>query len=115
MKGLFAKIYLDEDVAVLVADILRTNGFEVGITSELHRKGKNDPDQLRYAGENGMAILTHNRTDFEDLASDYFDHGHNHHGIIISVIRPPQEIARQMMKLLDRFTADEMSNQVMYI
>lgn len=47
MKDLFAKIYLDEDVGVLVADILRSNGFVVRTTSEVRRKGRNDPDQLR--------------------------------------------------------------------
>ena len=115
MKGLFARIYLDEDVAVLVAHILRASGFEVEITSELYRKGRKDPDQLSYASENEMAILTHNRTDFEDLANEYFEQGRSHHGIIISVLRPPQDISRQMIELLNRFTADEMRNQVMYI
>lgn len=115
MRELFAKIYLDEDVGVVVADILRSNGFEVHTTSALRRKGKDDPDQLRYASAKGFAILTHNRIDFEDLAAECSESGSSHAGIIISGLRSPQEIVTKMLDLLDRFTADEMKNQVMYI
>jgi len=115
MRELYAKIYLDEDVALVVADILRSNGHDVQTTSDSHRKGKDDPDQLRYTTINGFAILTHNRVDFEDLARNYFEGGSNHSGIIISVLRPPNEIANKMLELLERFSADEMRNQLMYI
>ena len=38
-----------------------------------------------------------------------------HAGIIIAVRKPPYEISDRLLRLLDRFTADEMRNQLLYI
>jgi hypothetical protein len=38
-----------------------------------------------------------------------------HYGIIFAVRRPPQEIARRLLVILNQVTADEMENQVRYI
>jgi len=62
-----------------------------------------------------MAILTHNRVDFERLAEEYRVAGRHHAGIIISVRRPPYEVTRRLLVLLNQVTAEEMDDQVMYI
>ena len=62
-----------------------------------------------------MAVLTHNRVHFEELAAAYFTEGRAHSGIIISVQRSPYEIARRMVRILNYVTADEMRNLVRYI
>ena len=72
MNGLFIETFLDEDVDVRVADIVRSRGFKIITTSEIGRKGKNDEEQPEFAASNGYAILTHNRVDFEKLAQNYF-------------------------------------------
>ncbi len=115
MNKLFIEIYLDENVHVLIAKILRSQGFKAVTTQEVERKGASDPEQINYASEQGYAILTHNRTDFEELAKDYFDAGKNHCGIIIAADNSPQEIARRLAAVLNDFTADEMKNQIIYI
>jgi len=79
------------------------------------KAGASDPLQLQYAAERGYAILTHNRTDFEELAAEYFAAGKNHCGIVILADNSPQEIARRMISILNDFTADEMINQIIYI
>lgn len=61
------------------------------------------------------AILTHNRTDFEDLAWEYFGQERMHCGIIIAVRNPYQEIVQRLLTILNSTTADEMENQVLYI
>jgi hypothetical protein len=60
-------------------------------------------------------MVTHNRNDFERLANDYRAGGKIHCGIIIAVRRSPYELARRLLALLDRISADEMDNQVLYI
>ena len=77
--------------------------------------GKPDPEQLAYAVERDLCIVTHNRDDFEELHRRYLATGRNHSGIIIAIRRPPYEIADRLMRLLNRFTADEMRNQLLYI
>ena len=115
MSKLFIEIYLDENVHVLIAKLARSHGFKAVTTQEVKRTGTSDPEQLKYASDQGYAILTHNRVDFEELAKDYFASGKNHCGIFIIADNSPQEITRRLITILNDFTADEMTNQIIYI
>lgn len=115
MTPLFIKLYLDEDVDVLVADLIRGYGFDVALTRDAGRLGASDTDQLTYAAAQQRTIVTHNRIDFEELATAYFNAGKEHAGIIIAVRRPPFEIARRLLVILNHVSADEMRNQLRYI
>ncbi len=115
MNELFIRVYLDEDVNVLVAGIVRSQAFKILTASESRRKGKNDAEQLKYATENGYVILTHNRIDYEELARDYFTNNKTHNGIIIATRHPPYKIAERLFGILNNFAADEMTNQIVYI
>lgn len=115
MNRLFIKLYLDEDVDVLVADLLKVYGFTAVTTREMNRLGSEDGEQLAYAVSEGMAVLTHNRVHFEDLATAYFHAGKEHEGILIAVQRSPYEMARRVLQILNHVTADEMKNQVRYL
>jgi len=84
-------------------------------TLEAGQIGRSDADQLVFATERQMAILTHNRDDFVTLARQYVATGRNHSGIIIAVRRPPHEIARRLLSLFDRVAAEEMDNQLLYL
>ena len=59
--------------------------------------------------------MTHNRVHFEALAQRYFEAEKTHSGIIIAVRRPPKELSRPILILLDSVTADEIENQILYI
>ena len=115
MSDIFIKVYLDEDVNVLIGELIRRKNFKSLTVSEAGRKGKSDAEQLNYATQNGYAILTHNRIDFEELAQEYFANDKTHHGIIVAVRRPIHEVAERLFDLLNDFTADEMINQIIYI
>ena len=115
MSRLFIELYLDEDVSVLVAELLRARGFNVQTTQETGRKAAADEEQLAYAVSRRRALLTHNRDDFARLAQEYFTSGHNHCGVIIAVRRPPHELVRRLLVILNQTTSDEVENQVMYI
>jgi predicted nuclease of predicted toxin-antitoxin system len=115
MNQLFIELYLDEDVNVLVADLIKARGFQAITVREAGQLGKSDAEQLAYAVNHQKVLLTHNRVDFERLAQSYFDRSQNHFGIIIAVRNPPQEITRRLLIILDRVTADEMQNQVRYV
>ena len=115
MSQVFIRIYLDEDVDVLVASLLRSRGFEAMTAQESGQLGREDTEQLEYARSHSAAILTHNRTDFEELAREYFEQGKMHYGIMIAVRNPIPEIVRRLLLILDSTTADEMQNQVRYM
>lgn len=115
MSRLFIQCYLDEDVDVLVADLLRAYGYIATTALEAGKLGASDAEQLESAAGRQWAIITHNRVHFEQLAEQYFAAGLQHSGIIIAVRRSPHEIARRLLLILDQVTADEMDNQIRYI
>lgn len=41
------------------------------------------------------ALVTYNRSDFEELIQIYFAIGQKHYGVILAVRRPPQEMLIQ--------------------
>lgn len=112
---MFIHVYLDEDVSVLVAALLRSRGFAATTTVQAGRLGASDDDQLEYAASHRMAILTHNRSDFERLAVEYLATGRTHSGIIAASRHPPHEIVRRLFEILNTVTADEMVNQLRYL
>ena len=115
MSDLFIKLYLDEDVDALIADLVRARGFVATTTQEAGQLHASDTAQLAFAVSQGRTIFTHNRLDFEALAQTYFAAGQSHCGIAIAVRRSPYDIARRLLVLLNHVTADEIHNQIRYI
>jgi hypothetical protein len=115
VSRLFIELYLDEDVDVLVTDLLRARGFVADTTRDAGLLGAGDAAQLEFAAQNGYALFTHNRDDFETLARNYFSTGQSHYGIIIAVRRLPHQIVRRLLIILNQVTADEMRNDIRYI
>ena len=115
MNRLFVELYLDEDVDVLVAELVRARGFKSTTTREAEQIQNNDAEQLVYAVKQQATLLTHNRVHFEALAEEYFAAGKTHYGIIIAVRRPVYELVRRLLIILNHVSADEMQNQMRYI
>ena len=67
MSRLFIELYLDEDVDVLIAQLMRARGFVVVTTQEAGQLRNNDAEQLAYAVNQHKTLLTHNRVHFEGL------------------------------------------------
>ncbi|MEH1936916.1 MAG: DUF5615 family PIN-like protein [Nostoc sp.] len=115
MSQIFISLYLDEDVNVILADLVKARNFEATTAQKAGQLGKTDEEQLAYAVSQGMTLLTHNRVDFEILAQAYFVASQEHSGIILAFRRPPQEILRRLLIILNQVTADEMKNLLRYI
>jgi predicted nuclease of predicted toxin-antitoxin system len=111
----FIELYLDEDVDVLVADLLRARGFVATTTRDAGKLQASDAEQMACAVGRQETLLTHNRADFEALARTYLATGQSHHGIIIATRHPPYEIVRRLLLILNQVTADEMQDQLRYI
>ncbi len=65
MSRVFIELYVDEDVDVLVAELLRAHGFHAVTARDVVQLGRTDAEQMEYAATRKLAVLTHNRTDFE--------------------------------------------------
>ncbi len=112
---LFATLYLDEDVSVLVATLLAARGLDVTTAREQQMLGKADDEQLVYAESLGRCLLTHNRVDFELLHAECVTGGRQHSGIIIATRTSAYTIAGRVATLLDTLTADEIAGQLLYV
>ena len=111
----FIRLYLDEDVSVIVGEMIRARGFDVTTTRDVGNLGVSDSFQLEFATENELVLLTHNRVDFEKLAVEYFDRERNHSGIIIATRRLPRDITLKILTIFNTAEATEMVNQIRYI
>lgn len=113
---LFIRLYLDEDVSVLVAQLLRPHGFEVLTTRDAQNLGRSDAAQLDFATEHQWTLLTHNRCDYELLHEAALREQRPHGGILIASRRASDfELARRIMTLLNTFTAEDVTNQLLYL
>lgn len=112
---LFIRLYLDEDVSVLVAKLLRARGYDVLTTREAGNLHASDGEQLQFAVSQERVLMTHNREDFERLYQEYLDVGKKLYGIIIAFRRNTYELSRRLMRLLNTVTANEMESTLRYI
>lgn len=78
-----ARLYLDEDVSVVVAAILQARGFDIVTARDTGQLGWSDHQQLGFGAEHRRALLTHNRADFERLHREWQEGRKAHAGIIV--------------------------------
>lgn len=83
-SSLFLRLYLDEDVSVLVADLVRAHGFDVLTTREAKNLGQSDREQLAFATTHARVVLTHNRIDFERLHTETLQSARPYAGILLA-------------------------------
>lgn len=112
---LFATLYIDEDVSVLVATLLQAHGVDVITTRDQKMLGQQDHEQLAFAATQRRCFLTHNRDHFLALHLQYIAEAKRHSGIIIAVKRNAYELAERIGTLFNRMTADEIENQIFFV
>ena len=115
MAGRGIRLFTDEDVTWRVAANLEHLGYDVESTKRAKRGAQRIPDysQLKYAMQEGRAILTFNRADFEQLHHDWQARGWKHPGIIVSNQVPDlAELTRRVRLHLDTTDPPDQFNQV---
>ncbi len=108
-------LYLDEDVRVLLAEVLRSRGYKVSHVLEIGKTGKSDSDQLSYAVNHKMAILTHNISDYMKLSKSYSLERKKHFGIIVSEQIPFGELLKRSLKFLSSNSSESIKNRVIWL
>jgi hypothetical protein len=118
LPRLFAALYTDEDVSPNLAPALRRRGYTEQSAIEASNIGVSDEAQLAYATEKGMALLTYNIQHFLPLAEAWYLNGQEHAGLILSEQfsqRQFGELLQRVLRLLNRWTADEIKNQTVFL
>ena len=108
-------LFLDEDVRVLLAEVLRSRGYHATHVLEVKRTGKSDAVQLAYAAKNGMAVLTHNIRDYVVLHKAYQAAWKNHSGIIVSEQIPFNDLLKRILKCLSANSKESLNNSLIWL
>jgi predicted nuclease of predicted toxin-antitoxin system len=112
---LYGRLYLDQDVPVQLAGMLRAQGIDVVTTLEAGALGQSDAQQLADAVMAGRVFVTHNRLDFEHLHAEYLAESRAHCGIIIAVQRRDLGLTRdRVVDHLNRFDQEQLHNTLLY-
>jgi len=115
LAELYGRLYLDQDVPVQLAGMLQAQGIDALTTLDAGRLGQGDPEQLETAVAHGRVIVTHNRTDFEELHAQYLSEGRSHFGILVAQQRRDLRITRdRIIALLNRFDSSQLRNGLFY-
>ncbi|MBI4401582.1 MAG: DUF5615 family PIN-like protein [Nitrospirae bacterium] len=109
------KLYLDEDVDPLLAQVLRDRGIDCLSTQEAHKLGRSDSEQLVFATEQDRVLLTFNVKDFVLLSQAYAASGQHHSGIIVSDHLPFRELLRRILVLLQRHAQGDLANTLLWL
>jgi hypothetical protein len=115
LEGLRASLYFDQDVPVQLAAMLLASGFDAVTTLDAGNLGHLDPGQLEFACRNERALVTHNRSDFEDLHLEYLSRDDSHFGIIVAMQRRDLHKTRdRILDILNRFDREQLKNLLLY-
>ena len=107
-----AKLYLDEDVRPLLAEILSSRGYDVISATQKRRVGLTDYQQLEFAIHEERTFVTHNVRDFIKLHQAYSE---RHHGIVVSNQDFLNVILRRLLCFLAKETADSVKSKLFWL
>ena len=78
------RLLLDEQISGRVAERLRDRGHDVvATTADPSLRGLTDPDLFEVAQQQGRALVTYNRVDFEPIVREYAAMDREHSGLVI--------------------------------
>jgi hypothetical protein len=109
------RLFLDEDVHLVLASALRKRGFDARHTGEEGRFGNSDKEQLEFAAGEERCLMTFNVGHFVQLHNSWLQSGLEHAGIIVSRQLPVGESLRRLLALLQRETAASMKGQLRFL
>jgi hypothetical protein len=109
------RLYLDEDVHLLLAKVLRERAYDVISAHESGNRGKPDIEQFAFAVQHGRSVLTFNARDFVPIASDAMAKNQAFPGLIVSEQLPFRELLRRICRLLDSRTPEQIATTIVWL
>jgi hypothetical protein len=108
-------VYLDEDVDVLLTRLLAGHGHDCTTAVAAGNLGLVDEQQLESAAQDGRILITHNVTDFQALAVDWWNQQKTHAGIILTLRRTTiHAVARHVLSVLSLYDQPGWRNVVLF-
>lgn len=115
MSPSLLRVYLDEDVDVLLGRLLDARGFDSLNASSAGHLAWPDERHLEFAAADERVLITHNRVDFEELARQWWKQSREHAGIVLAVRRAGSyDLMRRVLPVLTLYSQAEWHNVVTY-
>jgi hypothetical protein len=109
------RVYLDEDVDVLLANLLAFHGLDCLTAVQQKHLGWSDEAHLQYATHESRVLITHNRVHFEELAVTWWRKQQEHGGIVLAIRRADTyELLRHVLPVLALYDQSGWRNSVLY-
>jgi len=110
--------YVDEDAMDSdLVDALRLRGVDILTVVEAVMRGRDDPDQLAFAAQQGRMLYSFNARDFVQWHALYLNADQSHAGIVLA---PQQqwsvgEQMRRLLRIMAALSAEEMNNRLEWL
>lgn len=109
------KLYLDESVSVVLANVLAQHGVDCLTVCEAGYFGQPDEFQLSVAVREHRVFFTHDIRDFSRLGSDWVVTGRTHAGILLAHQLPLRELILRFRAFLLRGPTLDYTNQILWL
>ena len=109
------RLFLDEDVWLGLAAVLRERDVDVIHVYEVDRAGLSDREQAAFAIQQQRAILSHNKRDYIPFAAEYYWADREHYGILVIDQLPRGELLQRVLAFLQEHNASQVKNQVWFL
>ena len=109
------RLYLDEDVQLLLAKVLRERAYDAVSAHECGNRGKPDVEQFAFAIQQGRSVITFNARDFVPIAADAMAANQTFPGLIVSEQLPFRELLKRTCRLLDSKTPEQIATSIVWL
>src|SRR5436190_2105496 len=109
------RLYLDEDVQLLLAKVLRERAYDALSAHECGNRGKPDLEHFAFAAQQGRSLITFNARDFVPIASDAMARNQAFPGLIVSEQLSFRELLRRTCRLLDSRTPEQIATTIIWL
>jgi predicted nuclease of predicted toxin-antitoxin system len=97
------RLFLDEDLSDVVAQIARNLGLDACSVHEVDRRGLSDDEQFEYAADHEMVMVTRNRDDYLALNAQHQEAGTPNNGLLIVTRALPADQHARIAHTLQRW------------
>ena len=110
-----ARLLLDEDIPLLLAQTLRARGLDAVHVVEQGLAGSRDVSVFEAALAERRTVLTHNVADFMEIVGSISSAGREHCGLLLAEQVEFRDLLARVARLLAERDAESLANAVVWL
>jgi len=110
-----ARLLLDEDTPLLLAQILRARGHDAVHALEVGLKSRDDGAVMEHGITDRRAVMTHNVKHYVPLIAQIGESGRSHHGLLLAPQLEFRDLLARTLHLLAERENDDLTDAVIWL